>query len=201
MARREQGTGSIYQRKDGSWVAQYRGSYRYAKTEQEARRKLRQRLRSTAGEGSENPSNITVGTALDDYYLKSARQHLKTRTVTRYAEVIELHLKPAFGGRKLHTLTAIEVERLYAVKLQSLSPSTAQLIHAVLSSAIKRAVRLRLVQANVCSDVQRPRIDRDEVEVFDPQVGLTHVGVLQVGVPQVGAGKLDSRGLRSTRSN
>jgi hypothetical protein len=45
--------------------------------------------------------------------------------------------------------------------------STVQLINAVLSSALKRAVRLKLVEHKVCKDVQTPRIQREEVEVFD----------------------------------
>jgi integrase len=166
MARRERGTGSVYQRKDGSWVAQYEGTYRYAKTEKEARRKLRQLLRSTADEVK--PTNITVGTALEDY-LESARQSLKPRTVIRYQVAIDVHLLPAFGTVMLHKLTALQIEKVYARKLiDGSAPASIQLLHTVLSSAVKRAVRLKLVQTNVCSDVQTPKIQRDEVEVFHP---------------------------------
>lgn len=62
MARREHGSGSVYERKDGSWVAQYRGKYRYAKSKQEAKRKLRQLLTQA---DEIKPSNITVSKALD----------------------------------------------------------------------------------------------------------------------------------------
>ncbi len=44
MARRDSGTGSVYQREDGSWVAQFNGIYHYVKTKQEAKRKLKQLL-------------------------------------------------------------------------------------------------------------------------------------------------------------
>jgi integrase len=165
MSRRDPGTGSVYQRKDGSWVAQFDGKYRYAKTKQEAKKKLRHLLQQA---DEVKPSNITVGTVLADY-LQSAKTNLKPRTVQRYQAIIENHLKPALGRVKLHTLTAIEIENVYAHKLdEGLSASTVQVIHAVLSAAIKRAVRLQLVQTNVCRDVQRPKIQRDEVEVFDP---------------------------------
>jgi len=70
----------VYQRKDGSWVGQYNGVYRYAKTEKEAKRKLRQLLQQA---DEIKPSNITVGTALDEY-LQSVKQNLKPRTITRY---------------------------------------------------------------------------------------------------------------------
>jgi integrase len=165
MARRDSGTGSIYQRKDNSWVAQFNGIYRYAKSEQEAKRKLRQLLKQSDGI---KPANISVATALDEY-LQAARQNLKPRTFKRYEQAIAADLKPAFGKQKLHKLTARTIEDVYARKLQDgLSPATIRLIHSVLSSVIKRAVRLKLLQHNVCKDVLLPKIDRDEVEVFDP---------------------------------
>lgn len=40
MVRRMKGAGSVYERKDGYWTAQYQGQYRYAKTEKEAKKKL-----------------------------------------------------------------------------------------------------------------------------------------------------------------
>ena len=67
---------------------------------------------------------------------------------------------------KLHQLDALKIEEIYARKLSDgASPSTIQLIHAVLSSAIKRGVRLKLVQHNVCKDAQKPRIETQDVEV------------------------------------
>lgn len=160
MARRPKGTGSVYQRKDGSWVAQYRGSYRYAKTEHEARQKLEKLLQHSHED--HNGQSITVCKALDDYLASSSKYNLKPRTVQRYQQVIDMYLKPSFGTVELHKLTAIQIEDLYA----ECTPGTVQLIHAVLSSSMKRAVRLGLVQTNVCSNVQRPRIERDEVEIF-----------------------------------
>ena len=40
--RRKRGAreGSVYQRKDGSWVAQFQGKYRYAKDRDTAKQKL-----------------------------------------------------------------------------------------------------------------------------------------------------------------
>jgi integrase len=165
--RRTKGTGSVYQRKDGSWVAQFEGTYRYARTETEARRKLRTLLRpaddvpSSLGERAKKPKGITVAAALDDY-LETAKRKLKPRTVERYQQVIDIYLKPALGTVRLHKLTALQVEDLYA----KCSPATAQLAHAVLSSTLKRAVRRGRLHTNVCSNVERPKSQQDEVEVF-----------------------------------
>ena len=163
MGRRGRGDGSVYQRKDGSWVAQFQGKYRYAQTEDAAKLKLYKML---TGAEESKPNNITVRKLLDEY-ITHASINLKPRTVKRYREAIEVHLKPALGKDKLHELDAMRIEEVYAKKLeQSVSPSTIQLIHAVLSGALKRGVRLKLVQHNPCKDVEVPRIERAEVEPF-----------------------------------
>jgi integrase len=169
MARRGRGEGSVYQRKDGSWVAQLNGTYRYARTEEAAKARLYKLL---AGAEAARPENITVATHFDDY-LKHVQTNLKPRTVKRYREAIEAHLKPAFGKQKLHTLDARKIEAMYIRKLeQGLSPASIHVLHAVLSASMKRAVRLKLIQHNPRQYVQKPRIepddDNDGVMVFDP---------------------------------
>ena len=165
MGRRGRGDGSVYQRKDGSWVAQFQGKYRYAQTEEAAKHKLYKML---TGAEESKPKTITVGKLLDEY-ISAAAVNLKPRTVKRYREAIEIHLKPSLGRVKLHELDALKIEGIYARKLSNgISPSTIQLTNAVLSSAIKRAVRLNLVPHNPCKDVVTPRIETQEVEIFDP---------------------------------
>ncbi len=165
MGRRGRGDGSVYQRKDGSWVAQFQGKYRYAQTEDAAKQKLYKMLTNTE---ESKPKTITVAKLLDEYIL-AASPNLKPRTVKRYREAIEVHIKPALGKTKLHELDAMKIEDVYARKLgQGIGPSTVHLIHAVLSSSLKRGVRLKLVQHNVCKDVQTPKMDTKEVEVFNP---------------------------------
>jgi integrase len=119
MGRRAKGEGSVYQRRDGSWVAQFNGTYRYAQTEQAAKQKLYAML---AGAEAARPENISVAKHLDDY-LQHAQTNLKPRTVKRYREAIDAHLKPSFGNCKLHNLDAQAIEQVYAKKLQAgLSP-------------------------------------------------------------------------------
>lgn len=174
MRRRNAGEGSLYQRKDGSWVAQFKDKYKYAKDKETAKAKLHAML---AGAEEVKPSKITVGTVLDQY-LNAAQVNLKPRTITRYGVAIQVHLKPAFGTTRLHKPTALQVEELSARKRRDgLSASTVQLINAVLSSAIKRAVRLKLVEHNICKDVQTPKPHREEVEVFSPEQVTTILAV------------------------
>ena len=57
MECRGRGDGSVYQRKDGSWVAQFQGKYRYGQTEDAAKQKLYKML---TGAEESKPKNIPV---------------------------------------------------------------------------------------------------------------------------------------------
>jgi integrase len=167
MARRIRGEGSVYQRKDGYHVAQYKGQYRYAKTQKDAKKKLLELIK--AGEVHKPDSKTTVA-AYMDRWIAFAEQNLKPATIKRYKEAIEIHIKPNLGDRKLHKQDAISVQDMYAQMQQSgLSAATVNLVHSVLSSALKRAVKWGVLHHNTIENVEAPGIHRTEVEVFTPQ--------------------------------
>jgi integrase len=167
MTRRIRGEGSVYQRKDGYWVAQYEGHYRYAKTKKDAKKKLLELIK--AGEVHKADNKTTVA-AFMDRWMAFAEQNLKPATIKRYREAIEIYVKPNLGGKKLRKLDAITVQDMYArMQQSSLSPATVNLVHSVLSSAFKRAVKWGMLQHNIIENVEAPRIAREEVEVFAPQ--------------------------------
>jgi integrase len=167
MARRIRGEGSVYQRKDGYHVAQYKGQYRYAKTQKDAKKKLLELIK--AGEVHKPDSKTTVA-AYMDRWIAFAEQNLKLATIKRYKEAIEIHIKPNLGDRKLHKQDAISVQDMYAQMQQSgLSAATVNLVHSVLSSALKRAVKWGVLHHNTIENVEAPGIHRTEVEVFTPQ--------------------------------
>jgi integrase len=167
MTRRIRGEGSVYQRKDGYWVAQYSGVYRYAKTKKQAKPKLLELIK--AGEVRKPDSKTTVS-AFMDRWITFAEQNLKPATVKRYREAIEIYIKPSQGEKKLHKLDAISVQDMYAqMQRDGLSPATVNLVHSVLSSACKRGVKWGVLHHNIIENVEAPRIVREEVEVFTPQ--------------------------------
>jgi integrase len=167
MARRMKGAGSVYERKDGYWVAQYKGQYRYTKTEREAKKKLLELIK--AGE-TRKPGSKTTVAAFMDRWITFAEQNLKPATVKRYREAIEIHIKPNLGSNKLHKLDAMTVQDMYAsMQHGGLSPATVNLVHSVMSSACKRAVKWGVLHHNIIVSVEAPRIVCEAVEVFTPQ--------------------------------
>jgi integrase len=160
--RRSKGEGSVYQRKDGKWCAQLNGTCKYSTTEDGAKAKLYQML---AGVEENKPENITVSTMVEKWF-EYQTPNLKPSTVKRYREAIEIYVKPNLGNYRLHSLTALQVQSLYSKMLKNgLSATTVNLVHSVLSSAYKRAIKWRMVEHSVLSLVDAPRIHRKEVEV------------------------------------
>ncbi len=165
MGRRSAGDGSLYYRADkGLWVAQHQGVYRSSKDEDKAREKL-DKLLSKAE--AAKPNNITVSTLLDQW-LAFTSPNLKPSSVKRYKEVIRIYIKPALGHRKLSTLTAYQVQQQYSTWLASHSPHVVYRCHVVLSGAFKRAAKWQLISTNIIRDVDAPKIESKEVEVFEP---------------------------------
>ena len=65
MECRGRGDGSVYQRNDGSWVAQFQEKYRYAQSEDATKQKLYKML---TGAEESKPKNITASSCLTSTY-------------------------------------------------------------------------------------------------------------------------------------
>ncbi len=169
--RRGRGEGSIYRRKDGSWVAQYTAGdkrrYIYGKTRKDVAARLSKAIAERDSGIVYDSENMKVADYLDRW-LDSIRDTLRARTWRRHEEITRLHLKPTIGSAKLDKLNALQVQSLYRLKIDSgLSPRTVQIIHATLYKALKQAVRWSLVSRNVCDAVTPPRVPKSEIKPLD----------------------------------
>ena len=109
--RRGKGEGSIYRRKDGSWVAQYMAGskrrYIYGSTRKEVAARLSKALAERDSGIVYDSENLKVADYLDRW-LDSKRGTLRERTWRRHEEITRLHLKPSIGGAKLDKLNALQ---------------------------------------------------------------------------------------------
>src|SRR5215472_9834539 len=103
VARREYGEGSVFQRKDGRWVAAIRlenGKKKliYCKSEKDARVTLRKALhekeRGILLTGSQHTLKAYLGQWLEQAYKLSA---IRTGTYNMYRIVINKHIIPSLG--------------------------------------------------------------------------------------------------------
>lgn len=169
--RRSPGEGSIYKRKDGLWVAQYKvegkTKYIYRKTRKEVSAALAKAIADRDSGMVFDAGNITVGKYLDKW-MDSIQDTLRERTVERHEMVVRVHLKPTIGHVKLDKLNALQIQDVYRGKLDSgQSARSVELMHATLYKALKQAVRWSLVPRNVADAVNPPRAAKREIEPLD----------------------------------
>jgi integrase len=176
MGRRGNGEGTITRRKDGRWEARYtvhsaEGPKRkvlYGKTRSAVAEKLNKALSDRSSGLTFDAVNLTVGKYLHHWledYVKSLVDAGKMAhsTFIRYEGIVNNHLKPALGHRKLKDLSRAEVRRLYNQKGKALSPRSVDYIHVTLQNALSQAVRDDLIPRNVASG-ERPRNSRHQKE-------------------------------------
>jgi integrase len=170
--RRARGEGSVFQRKDGYWVAQLelgdgeRKQY-YLKTQKEAVEKLRKAQRELEQGTLVTGPQQTVAQYLEYWLEEVHKSNLKTSTYVKYQKVIRTYINPALGHLKLDKLTPQHVKSLYNKKLKDgLSPKSIHHIHGVLHKALDNAVKWNYVSRNVCEVVSPPRLVKPEMQAL-----------------------------------
>ena len=169
--RRGNGEGSVYRRKDGLWVGQYKiqtpngtkTKYIYSKTRKDAAVKLSKAIAERDSGLVYDCGSMKVGEYLDRW-LDSTKGTVRESTWMRAEVDVRVHLKPRLGKTRLDRLDALQLQSLYREKLDSgLSPRTVQIIHATLHKALKQAVKWSLVPRNVAQSVEVPRGRKKEI--------------------------------------
>jgi integrase len=162
--------GSVYQRKDGRWVAQYGDAkdkvrYIYRKSRGEAKKALRDALRDR-DEGYVPAEKLTVGLYLDGW-MEERRNTVSGRTWRVQESMLRNRVKPHIGDTRLCKLTPADVRGMYRRLLSDgLTPSTVGNVHVILKQTIRDAVRDKHIRSNPLDDVKPPKQQRKEKDVL-----------------------------------
>jgi integrase len=170
---RMNGEGSIYFRaSDSKWCASLtlangKRKVLYGDTSDDVRRQLAKAVRERdQGITAQSDDRLTVAAYLAGW-LERGTPRWRASTHERYAEQVA-HVSAALGKTRLLKLSAAQVERLYAQLLESgLSGSSVAHLHTCLKSALKDAVRKRILAVNVCEMVTPPRAAHAEIHPLD----------------------------------
>ena len=111
----------------------------------------------------------TVGDYLNRWlsdYLRPlvSSSKMEHSTFVRYEVIVEIHISPAIGRKKLKDLGRAEVRALYATKGKELSPRSVDYLHVTLQKALGQAMRDDLIPRNVAAG-ERPRGSRNRREI------------------------------------
>jgi integrase len=180
MARKRRGRseGSIYQRADGTWTASvslgYDGKGKrqrrtvYGKTKKEVQDKLRAEQDKASRGTLLEADKLTVRTFLERWLENTVKPRVAPTTHGRYEQHIRLHLVPHLGRVRIGKLTALHVEQLYSdMATAGASAHEQKKVGTVLRTALKHAVKNRLLGHNVACDVPKPKPVKEEIHPLD----------------------------------
>lgn len=165
--RRGHGEGSIYQRKDGRWVAEItlengKRKPMYGKTRKEVADRLNQALQEQKQGTLIDAPQQTVEAHLNQW-LHMKHRELKGGTFAYYTYNVECHIIPELGHVKLQKLAPEHIQRLYTELLEELSPNTVRIIHTILKAALGVAVKWKKIASNPCLSVTPPRAVKKDI--------------------------------------
>lgn len=192
--KRANGEGSLRKRKDGRWEGRYTAGYDpatgkpihksvLAKTQAEAKDRLRRAMEDTRGLDIAKAGQYTVGQWLDIWFDNYAKLKVRPSSHQTYRGYIDHHIKPYIGSIPLAKLTSLELQQLYKELLTSgrvdrteskkqpkgLSPKTVRNIHQIISSALKLAMEQRLLSRNPADACALPKLERKEMKTLPPE--------------------------------
>ncbi len=182
--RRSNGEGSITKRPDGTWMAQVsvgrdpatgklkRKTF-YGKTRQEVSKKITGVIHEIQTGNYIEPALITLGQWLNDW-LKGRKPHITESTWQAYEVMIRCHINPNIGGIKLKDLRTRDIQNLLNAKLENgrvdgkggLSTRVIKYIYSTLQSALKQAVKERLITHNVADAIELPKQKKQEMKIL-----------------------------------
>ena len=128
------------------------------------------RLRLARGEfGLENRAVPTFAEYVDEWLRTYARHELKPRTRKGYESVINKHLKPMFGSKRLDQITKPEFRKFLYEKLNGdLAVNTVKNIKVVMGSIMSSAVEDGLISDNPASGLGRIFRGKGETKEIRP---------------------------------
>ena len=184
-ARRGRGEGALYKRQDRrpdgtirirwagevdlGWVDGRRARKTvYGRTREEAKEKLNAAQRAIGSGLMPAPERLTMEAYLTDW-LEAAKPTIRPSTYMSYEMFVRIHLIPGIGRIPLTKLSVADVERLLRAKTAGgLSPRTVAMVRGTLRRALSRAVKQRLVAANVAALADPPKQERFNIQPLSP---------------------------------
>lgn len=175
MNKRSYGDGGIETRGDDVHRLQYRiDGKRFRLTFhgslKDARAKLRSLIRAADVGEHIDPSKLKVGQWIEQWIAAGApgrkKRKVGQRTLERYEQLLNTHVKPAIGETILQQLRPTAIDELYRGLEGKIAPRTAHHVHVVLGSALATAHRTRLIIVNPMAHVQ---------QIPDPNVGAEDI--------------------------
>lgn len=178
MARRSNGEGTIFKRKDGRWCAAYfddneKRRYVYGKTQAEAKQKLKNRKKQ---EEVSTRKDYVFQEWIKEYLENHKRNEVKITTYCSYIDIYRKHIEASeLGELFLSEITTHKLQVFYNQKIaEGYNSKTVKHIQVVIKSALEQAVRERVINENPDTFTSIPKkvqyeaktLSREEVDIL-----------------------------------
>lgn len=193
VARRSHGTGSLVERPEGSgkWYFRYvtgrdpvtgrlrrRAVTIAAKNKSAAQVKARKIL--SEAESVTTGTSVTVNQLLVEWMRFQYSRGRSPTTLNGYQNTIDVHIKPALGDIKIETLTAHDLDSLYAkCSHDGKKPRTVRNIHTIISAALNQAVKWEWLDRNPALRAKLPEAAPLKLEPPTPEQARALIAACQ----------------------
>jgi integrase len=125
-------------------------------------KRLSERDLGRQGDGAKIPLNQYL-----DRWLSIVKTRVREKTCQDYERLLEKYVRPQLGERLLTGISPLDIQSAYQlITDHGLSARTVRYTHSVLGSALRQAVKWRLLLQNPVEGVQLPRLVRREMQVL-----------------------------------
>jgi integrase len=116
------------------------------------------------------PASMVLNEFLDKWLEEIAKPRLRENTYNQYVWIAKAYIRQKLGLMKLSDIQAYQVQQSYGeLQKQGLSPRTIRYVHIVLSSAMKQAIKWRMIVQNPCELCELPRKVKKEMKCLSPE--------------------------------
>jgi len=124
-------------------------------------------VEANAGKHGRPDTAATTVAALLDRHLDNLERLGRAPTTTRtYRGYVKQLIVPALGSKRVRNLTAYDLDLFYSrLAAGGRSSATIRQVHAIISGALKQAVKWDMVPSNVARAASPPTVPRAEVRV------------------------------------
>ena len=110
---------------------------------------------------------VTLDEFLDRWLDTAAKPKLRDKSYESYESLLRRYIRPVLGQRILSAITPLDVQDAYQKMIdRGLSSRSVRYTHSVLRSAIRQAIRWRLLAQDPTDGAQLPRLRRREMRVL-----------------------------------
>lgn len=163
--RRGHGEGSIYQRKDGRWVASITHEHKrrtyYGRTRKEAAEQLAQALHAQQRGLLTQGGHITLHSFLEKWIEDAYRREVGPATMRKAETMLRNHIYPKLGHIRLDKLNAHDLRVFYNGLLdEGRSAAYVRNMHWLLHKALDAAIDWDYLTRNVTERLKPPTVEK-----------------------------------------